>query len=229
MSLIRRNFSPLSIYRPAKGALDRPEAGPDVDVVLLQGFLTTPAALDPVRQRFEAGGLSTAVAPLGGLRGQYQTHRVARCAERLVAWLEDRDPSRPPPWVVGHSMGGIIARHAIQQLGLPVAGLATLGSPHRGTPSAWLGLLLGPVSRAPLDLMPLNRRIRQLNRMPWPDDVPLVSISGGADLLCPPPFGRLPLTGARVRTCHHRKMGHTELLDAEVVHAELLAAVRRGG
>lgn len=229
MSLIRRNFSPLSIYRPVRRALDVPEVGPDVDVVMLQGFLTTPAALDPVGQRLRGAGLSTAVAPLGGLRGQYQTHRVARCAQALVDWLAARDVGRPPPWIVAHSMGGIIARHAVQHLELPIAGLVTLGTPHRGTPTAWIGLLLGPLTRAPLDLMPLNRRIRRLNRLPWPEEVPLISISGGADLLCPPPFGRLPLAGPRIRTCHHRRIGHTELLTAETVQTELLAAVRRGG
>lgn len=229
MSILRRNFSPLRIYLPVRGAPSSDPPTPDVDVVLVQGFLTTPAALDPVRRRLEAMGLSSAVAPLGGLRGQYQTGRTTHCATRLANWLEARDPARPAPWIVAHSMGGIIARQAVQQLSMPAAGVVTLGTPHRGTPTALLGLLLGPVTRAPLDLLPLNRRIRRLNRMPWPDEVPLISISGGADLLTPSPFSRLPLSGPRIRTRHYRGMGHTELLGADEVHAELIAALRRGG
>ncbi len=221
MSLLRRNFSPLRIYLPAP--VDA--ADPACDVVLVQGFLTTPAALDPLRRRLEGHGLSCAVPPLGGLRGGYQTHRVARCAATLAEWLAARPAGLPPPWIVGHSMGGIIARHAIQHLALPAAGLITLGSPHRGTPSAWLGLLLGPLTRAPLDLIPWNRRIRRLNRLPWPEALPLLSISGGADLLCPPPFGRLPFDGPRVRARHLRRLGHTEMLGSDAVHAELLEAL----
>lgn len=221
MSLLRRNFSPLNIYRPAP-----PDAAdPDCDVVLVQGFLTTPAAVRPLRQRLEEHGLTCAIPPLGGLRGGYQTNRVARSAEALTGWLADRPAHRPPPWIVGHSMGGIIARHAIQHLDLAAAGLVTLGSPHHGTPTAWLGMLLGPVTRAPFDLMPLNRRIRRLNRQPWPEHVPLLSISGGADLLCPPPFGRLPVSGPRVRSRHLRRVGHTELLASDTVLTELIATL----
>lgn len=227
MKLIRGNFSPLRIYMPVRDGLAGAPASPDADVVLLQGFLTTPAALDPVRRRLTAAGLSSAVAPLGGLRGQYQTGRVRGCAERLVDWLAERDPQRPPPWIVAHSMGGIIARHAVQALGVNSAGVVTMGTPHRGTPTAWLGLLLGPLSRAPLDLMPLARTVRRLNRLPWPDEVPLLSITGGADLLTPRPFGKLPLRGPQIETRHHRGLGHTELLEADAVLADVAAALDR--
>ncbi len=225
MKLIRGNFSPLRIYMPVRGGLTGPPPSPDADVILLQGFLTTPAALDPVRRRLTAAGLSSAVAPLGGLRGQYQTGRVVGCARRLAEWLAGRDPQRPPPWIVAHSMGGIIARHAVQAIGVDSAGVITMGTPHRGTPTAWIGLLLGPLSRAPLDLMPLAGTIRRLNRLPWPDAVPLLSITGGADLLTPRPFGRLPLRGPRIETRHHRGLGHTELLQADAVLADLAGAL----
>ena len=62
---------------------------------------------------------------------------------------------------------------------------------------------------------------------PWPDEVPLLSITGGADLLTPRPFGKLPLSGPRIETRHHRGLGHTELLEADAVLADLAAAVGR--
>lgn len=219
MSLIRRNFAPVRIYLPAPPAADDPAC----DVALIQGFFTTPAALDPLRDRLEAAGLSCGTPALGGLRGQYQTARLRASGEALARWLAARPADRPPPWIVAHSLGGLIARDAVQRHGARIAGLITLGTPHRGTPSAIAGLLLGPLTRTPLDLLPWLGAPRHLNRMPWPEALPLLSISGGADLLCPPPFGRLPLAGPAIRARHHRRMGHTELLRAPDVLDEITA------
>lgn len=207
--LLRQNFSPVRIYLPHR----RRVMHPDPDVVLIQGFFTSPNALDPLVDQLDAAGRTCSVPRLGGVRGIWQTDRVAAAAGALVTYIR-RLPARPR-WLIGHSMGGMIARFALQHLSLGgVRGLVTLGTPHLGTPTAWLGLALTPITRAPLDLMPLSRTIRRLNRAPWPDGVRLLSISGGVDMLCPPPFGRLPrrldLPG---RLMHLSEVGHTELIE----------------
>ncbi|HOX42141.1 MAG TPA: alpha/beta fold hydrolase [Myxococcota bacterium] len=71
--------------------------------------------------------------PLGG---------IAERAEALAAFLRAL-PARKVN-LVAHSMGGLDARWAISRLGCAprVASLTTLGTPHRGTPAADLGVRL---------------------------------------------------------------------------------------
>src|SRR5207344_275133 len=51
--------------------------------------------------------------------------------------------------VIAHSMGGLDARYAIARLGLGdrIASLTTIGTPHRGTPVADLGVKLSSLLR----------------------------------------------------------------------------------
>ncbi len=69
--------------------------------------------------------------------------RVASRAEELAEFICGLDARRVN--VVAHSMGGLDARYAIARLGLDgrVASLTTVGTPHRGTPLADLGVRFG--------------------------------------------------------------------------------------
>lgn len=55
---------------------------------------------------------------------------VAPNAARLATYLRAQPV---PALVVGHSMGGLIARQAVVGLGAPAAGLFTVGTPHAGS------------------------------------------------------------------------------------------------
>ncbi|MDD9939657.1 MAG: hypothetical protein OXU20_01215 [Myxococcales bacterium] len=68
---------------------------------------------------------------------------IKRRAEQLSDQLSRYDVDRVN--IVAHSMGGLDARYAITHLGMAprVASLTTFGTPHRGTPLADRGLLLG--------------------------------------------------------------------------------------
>jgi triacylglycerol lipase len=61
---------------------------------------------------------------------------IAQRAEQLAAHVEAL--AAPRVIIIAHSMGGLDARFAISKLGLHrrVAGLVTIGTPHRGTPVA---------------------------------------------------------------------------------------------
>jgi triacylglycerol lipase len=74
------------------------------------------------------------VAPTGSIASRAE--ELARC----IRALPDRRVN-----VIAHSMGGLDARYAIARLGLGkrVASLTTIGSPHRGTPLADLGVAAG--------------------------------------------------------------------------------------
>ncbi|MGH0029486.1 MAG: lipase family alpha/beta hydrolase [Myxococcota bacterium] len=117
--------------------------------------------------------------------------------------------------LVAHSMGGLVARFYVQQLGgdRRVDRLVTLGTPHHGTHAA--GFVPSPLVR---QLLPDGPFIRHLNALPAPERTRVTSIVAGRDLLIQPvesaacPFGE-------VRRLDDA--GHVELL----FHPQVFAAV----
>ena len=195
-------------------------------VVLVNGFGTTPRSLTEMVDHFETEGYPCAIPSVGGIRGVWQTNRVARAGTALSRYLNTL-PDGVRPWLVGHSIGGMIARCAVQleDVSDRVSGMITIGSPHQGTPAAVAGILLGfgLISRAPLDITPLSGLIRRLNKAPWPNDVPLVSVVSHSDILCPIQSGTPQIgTSAAVRTVALSGVGHTEMVRAPWVLNVLL-------
>ena len=84
--------------------------------------------------------------------------------------------------IVAHSMGGLIARSYVQQLGgeRRVDRLITLGTPHRGTHAA--NFIPAALVR---QLLPDSRFINRLNALP-PPPTRTTSIVAGRDLLVQP-------------------------------------------
>ena len=101
-----------------------------------------------VRRGLEAAGhrvLSARVSPTAG---------IAARAAQLKTFIRS-EVGTDPVHLIGHSMGGLDARHMISRLGMDrqVLSLTTVGTPHRGTAFAdWgvrrLARLLCPVFRA---------------------------------------------------------------------------------
>ncbi|MDJ0847982.1 MAG: alpha/beta fold hydrolase [Myxococcota bacterium] len=124
--------------------------------------------------------------------------------------------------LVAHSMGGLVARFYLQQLGgtRRVDRLVTLGTPHRGTHAA--SFLPLPLVR---QLLPDGPFIRHLNALPPPARTRVTSIVAGRDLLVQPvesaacPFGE-------VRRLD--ELGHLELLFRPEVFVEVVSALRAG-
>jgi len=99
--------------------------------------------------------------------------------------------------LVGHSLGGIIIRWFVQELGgAEVADTAiTLGSPHQGSPAAMLPL----PERTARDLRPGSSVLRRLDDgagQPAVRAVRWIAYSSRVDVLVPGPFGRLHIPGA---------------------------------
>ena len=121
--------------------------------------------------------------------------------------------------LIAHSMGGLVARVYLQQLGgaRRVDRLITLGTPHQGTYAA--SFLPSALVR---QLLPDGPFIRHLNGLPPPERTRVTSIVAGRDLLVQPveaaacPFGE-------VRRLED--LGHVELLFRPVVFAEVAAAL----
>jgi pimeloyl-ACP methyl ester carboxylesterase len=217
VAIVRDNIGPLNIYLRDKALI-----GPTCpDVVMIQGFGTGPRSMRPVADHLQQFDLRAAVAPIGGLLGHLQTRSVSRAAKRLNAYLRDLPPDCRP-WLVAHSLGGIIARMAVQdgEAKHHISGLITLGTPHQGCPAAAAGLMLGLglISMAPWSITPLSPTIRNLNRTPWPRSVPLIAIASHSDVLCRPKHSHIPFADERVvRNLVLGDVGHTQMLRSQTV------------
>jgi hypothetical protein len=149
-----------------------PTVGPDEDVVVLvHGFLATAGVFRPLRARLEKETRAR-VATFTQIPGA----GVRRIAGRL-AELVDRFPRSARVTVVGHSLGGIVARYYVQELGGDerVTRTISLASPFRGVDVPQL--LVGVDLHAQSDLL---RRLRQKAHE---CGVPHTSIVGAEDIV----------------------------------------------
>ncbi len=189
-------------------------ASGDSQVVLLGGFFQPPSALGTLQASL-AQRHGVRVARFTGL-GPYSVRPVAHLIDELDAQVEG------PTVLIGHSLGGLVSRVFAQGVGADrVRGIITLGTPHRGTPTALIGVLMGfGLMRSSIyELLPYSRLVRSLP----PPAVPLVSVYSRADVVCPHWCSRLPEgQGANLEL---RGIGHTELLShprvSALLHAQL--------
>lgn len=109
-------------------------------VVLLHGFLCNRAFWTPWMRRWTAEGRPFIALTLADVFGSIDDHAPAidEAIHRLY------DATGRAPLLVGHSMGGLVARawwrwrrarHAAEDAPRAIVGIVTLGTPHRGT---WL-------------------------------------------------------------------------------------------
>lgn len=189
----------------------QPTAPVVTPVVLVHGYLGTTAGWGPLVRQLHAGGfvnvftlgydsLSTGVPQL-----------AAELADQVATIM--RGVHRPGVHLVGYSLGGLVVRYAVQRLELDriTRTVATIATPHRGSPLAWFGP--GP---AAAQLRPGSALLRELPPLEATHQVRWAVIHAGADLVVPPPppgEGRcLPGYG------HHSILSAPELADAVVGH-----------
>lgn len=101
---------------------------------------------------------------------QWQAHYM----RRAIDLLQKEHGLGSPFDVMAHSMGGLVSRYYIQDNPGKVAGLVTLGTPHKGSPLAdsfeWVGLFIG-ADEAIADLRP--QRMAEFNKAYPIADAPL--------------------------------------------------------
>lgn len=189
----------------------QPTAPVATPVVLVHGYLGTTAGWGPLVRRLHADGfvniftqgydsLSTGVPQL-----------AAELADQ-VATIGRGDP-RPGVHLVGYSLGGLVARYAVQRLDLDrvARSVATVATPHRGSPLAWLGP--GP---AAAQLRPGSSLLSDLPPMEATPQVRWAVIHAGSDLVVPPPR---PGEGRCLRGYgHHGILSAPELADVLLTH-----------
>lgn len=146
-----------------------PYAGPPPRVkrvVLVHGFLETGSAFKTLRNRLERRGFECYVPRLKPSDGR---GGLGNLAANLKADINGKFGTEEPISIVAFSMGGLVSRHYLQDLGgaTRCEKLITVSSPHHGTNAAWLYPTRGaeemrPGSRFLSDLQDSQTRLGEM-------------------------------------------------------------------
>lgn len=180
-------------------------------VVFVHGFGATGPVFEPMRAYVEE---RLGVRTLDFTYGSFTSfHRVA---ERLAREIEERVDPRSRLDLVGHSLGGLLVRWYVQELGGAdrVRRVVTLATPHAGTRSARIAP--GPLRHALLPDNPVVRRLHHGRHRAA--EVEHTALVAGSDLMVTPPASAAALPGATVRW--FEDIGHNGMLfEPEVLEA----------
>lgn len=165
-------------------------------VLLLPGFMSSRRGLTVLERRLRRDGYCVFSLNLGGLLGTFNTRSIEETGLLVREKVERlyRTYDLGPLAIIGHSKGGLIGRYYVKRLGghERACALITLGTPHHGTPTAYVGAALtGAFAPSVWQLMPMSPFIRRLKEGPFPPHVRMVSIYSKADRVCPFPVGML--------------------------------------
>lgn len=182
----------------------------DVPVLLVHGYAHNRSGYLLLRNRLRRSGFANLYtlnynALLQDIPGIAK--RLAELVERICA-----ETHQPFVHIVGHSLGGIVARYYVQRLGGAerILRAITIGSPHNGTLSASLFAFLGPTAK---QLAWDSALIRSLNTHVEPTPVQWTSIWSSSDeLVVPAESARLCPTAFRAENVTIPGQGHMSLL-----------------
>jgi pimeloyl-ACP methyl ester carboxylesterase len=167
-------------------------AEPKETVLLLHGFFQTRNIWEVMEDRLRHDGYGVLSFDLGGLLWRFNTRSISDLAEMVSQKIERLCEKHgiDRVHIVGHSKGGLVARAYIQRFGgdRRTKSLITLGTPHHGTPTALIGVMLmggGVLSRSPLQMLPGSPLLRRLQDEHFPAGIPLASVYSKNDVICP--------------------------------------------
>jgi len=200
-------------------------------VLLLHGFFSTPRTLRVLERRLRRDGYHVLSVRLGGLGGRFNTRRIDSLAELVRARVErlySRCPGLGPLTVVGHSKGGLVASYWVKRLGGHqfVRAVITMGTPHNGTPWAWMGLPIAPLAPSVLQMAPRCAFIRRLQEGAWPAHVRLISLYSRSDRLVPYPSAVVDAQGQAQISNVEVTGGHSDFLLKRRAYQEILRVLR---
>jgi triacylglycerol lipase len=161
-------------------------------VLLLHGFFQTRNVWEVMEDRLRGHGYGVFSFDLGGLLWRFNTRSIPDLSASIADKIEGicARTGLERFHIIGHSKGGMIARHYVQHHGgdKRAKSLITLGSPHHGTPTALIGVGLmagGLISRSPFQMLPGSPLIRMLKKDSFPPGIPVTSVYSKSDLVCP--------------------------------------------
>lgn len=193
-------------------------AAPEGDrvVAFVHGYGAAGAVFEPLRRRVEER-LEVATIDFT----YRSTWAFPRIVEGLASALDAVAGRGARIDIVGHSLGGIVSRWYVQELGgaAHVDRMVTLATPHAGTASA--RLMPGPLRDA---LLPDNAVVRRLrDGRARAENVVHTALVAGSDLMVTPPASAAALADAEVRWFDD--LGHNAMLFDPDVHEAVLVAL----
>lgn len=192
-----------------KPANDRPP------LLLVHGYGCSRAAWWWLRRRLEAAGWTVATINLEPIYTSIDSY-VESLARRIDTVLAET--GAPQLVLIGHSMGGLVARAYLQRYGVQrVARLATLATPHAGSELARIAM--GSNAR---QMQPGSAWLAALARQPAPPETVVIYSPHDNYVM---PQVNLQLPGAMHRAVDG--LGHLTMLYSPRVANELLAALEK--
>lgn len=148
---------------------------------------------------------------------------IPSLAARLGRRVEDvlKTSGQPRVHLVGHSLGGLIARWYVQEMdgSRNVDHCVTIGTPHEGTYASYAG-----VGQAAKDMRPGSDVLHRLDRsFASSEETTFVNLYSDLDVLIVPPSAALLPEAPNVSNHLIRDFGHTSLL----ISPELISTVAR--
>lgn len=204
--------------RPRHPALRANPAIADIPVVLVHGYVHNRSAFVALTRQLRRAGFRY----IHGLNYNPLRHDTPELAEMLSVEVDRvRDTTGAEQvMLVGHSMGGIVARFYTQELAAPgtVNTVITLASPHRGTYASYLAP--GPASR---DLRPGSRLIRQLQEGARPSNTRWLAYWSDLDpFVTPAVHAKLSHPALNATNIRLRDTGHLSLLMSREVTGDVV-------
>jgi triacylglycerol lipase len=200
-------------------------------VLLLHGWFSSRRTFDILERRLRRDGYGVFSLDLGGLRGSSIGRGIDDLADLVRAKVERiyaRYPGLGPLTIIGHSKGGLIGTYYVKKLGgwRRTRAVVTLGTPHRGTPLAWLGLPLALVTRSLVQMVPGSAFLARLDDGPWPAQVRLTSVWSRRDGASPYPSGVIDTHGLSHLVNVEVDADHRGLLTRKRVYEAVLRELR---
>ncbi|MFB6960995.1 esterase/lipase family protein [Streptomyces sp. NPDC056309] len=193
---------------PSDGAVTLPAVSADSPVLLVHGLFSNRAIFHVMRRGLRQAGFRRVAV----LNYNWLSNDV-RSAARLLAEQVERiceGSGHERVHVIGHSLGGVVARYYAQRLGgdARVHTLVTLGAPHHGTLAAALPLPL----RAIRQLRPGSDVLTELAGPAPGCETRFVAFHSDLDeLIVPTANARLVHPDLRIRNVPVRAVGHVSL------------------
>ena len=180
----------------------------ETPIVLIHGMVDNHAIFTVMEYALRRRGFRTLSAYDYGVL----THDIPRAAVRLGMAIEElcTVTGYERVHVIGHSLGGLIARYYVQRLGgdQKVHTLVTLGTPHQGTQLAWAAPLL-PLVR---QLAPNSSVIQELAEPAAQCGTRFIAFYSDIDYLIVPSWNaRLDHPDLKVQNIAVRGVGHLSM------------------
>jgi triacylglycerol lipase len=196
----------------------------ETPILLVHGIIDNHAIFTVMERTLRRRGFQTLSAYDYGVL----THNISRAAVRLGEAIEKLSAATGYEriHVIGHSMGGLIARYYVQRLAgdRHVHTLVTLGTPHHGTQLAWAAPLL-PLVR---QLTPNSSLIHELAEpAPGCRTRFIVFYSDIDHLIVPSSNARLDHSDLNVRNVAVRGVGHLSMANNGHIAFTIAEALRQ--